>query len=174
MKFRNYKICCRNPKCGYETTKRYSVEEFERLQYPTGISCFLCGYPKAVVIHTNRMARDGFKPGFQRNIMKHCATYAEYKAWLKRMGLVELGYEEIPDFKPDERLNIWDREMIKLLESKGLKLSDREIKALQEGKLLDDVSENLTDNDTIEEDTRYQEGIREHEESTYREVTRGS
>lgn len=67
-----------------------------------------------IVIKSNRLVDDGFKPGFQRNIMKHCSTYGEYKAWLKKLGLIEIGYSDIPEEK-EARTQYWDDEKIKKL-----------------------------------------------------------
>lgn len=130
----SYLMKCRNPKCGIEFRRYWKREEFDRLQYDScgsGISCQKCGYPRCIVTKSKRSVDDGFKPGFQRNIMKHCATYSEYKDHLKNMGLIELGYDELPEKEP-EQTNYFDDEIMKLLyEKHGVNLDSREVLHLQ-------------------------------------------
>jgi hypothetical protein len=119
---------CQNEKCRNEFHRRYSVEEFDKLQYgsSSGIGCFDCGTPKMIVMKSNRQIQDGFKPGFQRNIRKHCETYSEYKAHLRNMGLIEVGYEDLPEHK-DTKTQYWTDEVLKKVYNEhGLKFSDRE------------------------------------------------
>ena len=133
----NYRLKCRNDKCGYDTLKRWRVEEFDQLAYGgdrPGIDCFQCGYPKMKVEKSHRRINDGFKPGFQRNIMKHCETYAEYKAHLKAMGLIELGYEDIPEGEETER-SYWNDKTLKKAHDRGFRVSGREAEALKKNKL---------------------------------------
>lgn len=81
---------------------------------------------------SNRVVKDGFKPGFQRNIRKHCSTYSEYKAHLKSMGLVEIGYEEHAPGTKIER-EFFSDDTIRMLNQKyNLSLSDSEIRKLKE------------------------------------------
>lgn len=133
----NFRLKCRNPKCGHEFLRRWSIEEFDKLQYggaTKGIPCFDCGFSKMLVMRSKRQIHDGFQPGFQRNIRKYCSTYAEYKQHLKDMGLVELGYEDLPEQK-EERINYWDDAMLKKINDMGIYISGREAKALAEGKI---------------------------------------
>ena len=133
----SYRLKCRNPKCGAEFLRHYPKMEFENLQYGgggSGIGCFQCGFPKMFVLKSGRVADDGFKPGFQRNIRKYCQTYEEYKAHLKAMGLVEIGYEELPKAK-EYRTNYWTDDILKKLydmSPKEDKLSDREAEHMKE------------------------------------------
>jgi len=127
----NYRMKCRNNKCGAEFHRRYSNDEFDDLQYSSkgghkGIGCFGCGYPKMMVMRSKKLVKDGFQPGFQRNIMKHCSTYSEYKAQLRQMGLIELGYEDLPKAK-ENRIQYWDDEFLKKVYNEhGVKFSDNE------------------------------------------------
>lgn len=121
-----YRLTCRNPKCSHDFHRGYRQKEFEELQYPNGIACFDCGFPRMIIMKSHRKLKDTFVPGFQRNIMKHCETYQEYKAHLGRMGLIELGYEDLPDGGP-HRAPYWnDVSLRKLHEKHGVKLSGRE------------------------------------------------
>lgn len=136
MSAQNFRFKCR--KCGYEGLRRYNVEEFDRLQYggdQKGISCFTCGFPKMVVMRSMKQVRDGFVPGFQRSIRKHCATYGEYKTHLKRMGLVELGYEDIEFDGEDKKIDYWDDSILKKVADMGVYISGREADALKQGKI---------------------------------------
>ena len=128
---------CRNPKCKHEFHRHYRSEEFDKLQYSGtgGISCYDCGYEKMMVIRSNKLVKDGFQPGFQRNIRKHCATYSEYKAHLKNMGLIEMGPEDVPVEDPDKAPhNYWSDAMLKKVYNKhGIKITDREAEHLKSG-----------------------------------------
>ena len=122
-------------KCGKEFHRFWKIEEFDRLQYKEsgqGIGCFDCGAPRMAVIRSNQTVKDGFQPGFQRSIRKHCNTYAEYKAWLKRLGLIEVGYEDIPEREPG-KTQYWTEDTLKMVYNQyGVKFSDREAEALKE------------------------------------------
>lgn len=96
----NYRMRCRNSKCGSEFLRRFSAKQWEDAQYGgdrPGVACYNCGTPSMAVMRSEQTVKDGFVPGFQRNIRKFCNTYAEYKSWLKIMGLIEFGYEDLPD-----------------------------------------------------------------------------
>lgn len=111
---KSYRLKCRNEACGHEFHRYWTPEEFDKLQYGAqpGIGCFSCGYPKMIVIKSNRNVNDKFKPGWQPNIRKHCATYSEYKAWLDKMGLIEVGNDDIPENKYQAQ-QYFDEKMIK-------------------------------------------------------------
>ena len=128
-----YRLKCRNQKCGGEFHRYYGSAEFDRLQYGTvpGIGCFQCGFSKMLVMKSSALVKDGFQPGFQRNIRKHCATYSEYKAHLKNLGLVELGYEDIPEFKGIKTQYFDDAMMRKIHKKHNISLSGREADHLQ-------------------------------------------
>jgi len=133
---KSYRLKCRNPKCNQEFLRYWPKLEFERLQYGAipGISCFQCGFPKMIVVKSNMTAKDGFNPGFQRNIRKHCATYSEYKAHLKIMGLQEVGYEDLPEEEGFSRTQYFNDKRLKKiydLLDKEDKFSDREAEYLK-------------------------------------------
>jgi len=129
-----YRMKCRHPKCGKDHHRFYKVEEYDLLAYggrEPGIACYDCGYPRMVVIKSKKSVDDTFKPGFQRNIRKHCDTYAQYKKHLKDMGLVEMGYEDFPQQK--EGQPFWsDAKLERICKEHGVKLSGNEIKHLKE------------------------------------------
>jgi hypothetical protein len=137
----NYRFKCRNPKCGYEGLRRFNIEEFDQLQYggtQPGIACFQCGYPKMAVMKSGWHVKDGFKPGFQRNIMKYCNTYEEYKQHIKDMGLIEIGYEEIPEPEDEsKRVTYWDDELLKKIYDRGIKIDGNEAEYLKAGYNID-------------------------------------
>jgi hypothetical protein len=130
----NFRFKCRKPGCGYEHLKRYNVDEFEKLQYPNGIPCEKCGFPKTVVMRSKQTAKDGFKPGFQASINKYCYSYKEYQQELKKRGLIEMGYEDIPDYQ-DGVTNYWTDDVIKNMWDNGVHLSGREIEMLKAGRV---------------------------------------
>lgn len=130
----SYRMKCQNLKCGAEHHKHYkSKEEFEKDQYPNGIGCFRCSYPKMVIMRSLRVAKDSFVPGFQRNIMMHFDDYGAYKKELKRRGLIEIGYEDLEDIE-ETRTKYWDDNLLKKINNQyGLQLSGREADALKDG-----------------------------------------
>ena len=131
----NYRFKCR--KCQHEFLRRYTVEEFDRTQYKTGFSCFDCGFEKMMVNKSNQNIKDGFQPGWQKNIAKYCGTYAEYKAQLKLMGLVETGFEDVKI--EGHKTQYFDPKMVeKLVRECHLDLSGREIEAIENGKMKDE------------------------------------
>jgi hypothetical protein len=111
------------------------VEEFDKVQYTTGHSCYNCGYPKMGVVRSKQTVKDGFVPGYQKNIRKHCWTYKGYQDELKKMGLVELGYEDVQE-TDGKGIKYWTPDMLKKLYdiTKG-KYSDRELDAIGDGKI---------------------------------------
>lgn len=128
-----YRMKCR--KCEREYHRHYSVEEFEKNQYGTanGWGCFDCGYPKMIVMKSNKRVKDGFQPGFQKSIREYCSTYGEYKQKLKERGLIELGYEELPE-REEKRESYWTPDVLKRLYNEfGVKFSDREAEELENG-----------------------------------------
>lgn len=133
---KSYRFKCRNDKCGHEFHRYFPLEEFEKTQYTTGFGCFDCGYPKMAVIKSSKRVKDGFQPGWQPNIRKHCETYSEYKAHLKQMGLIEFGYEEIEKYHCQnlaKQKPVWDDETLKIVYDKGIKVTDNEAYALKKG-----------------------------------------
>lgn len=129
----NYRFKCR--KCSQEFLRRLTKEDFEKDQYSAnGHKCFSCGFPKMAVIKTNQMIKDGFTPGWQSNIRKHCNSYSEYKAELKKMGLIEIGYDELPD-QEDSKTKYWTPDLLKKLHDMGIGFSGNELDAIEKGKL---------------------------------------
>jgi len=131
----SYRLKCQNKNCSHEFLRYWPKDEYETLQYNTvngeykGIACFDCGFPKMVVMKSKQVADDGFKAGFQRNIMKYCNTYAEYKAHLKNMGLIEIGYEKTEDRKFSEPF--FTPDLCRQLNQKhGISLSPLEMEGL--------------------------------------------
>jgi hypothetical protein len=128
---KSYRFKCRSSKCGLEFLRHYPSEEFDKLQYGgvrPGIGCFVCGFPKMAVMRSQKSVKDGFEPGFQRSIGKHCSTYAEYKAHLKAMGLVEMGYEDMPPHEPDKPVYFSDKKIRELNQRYGLGLNESDVK----------------------------------------------
>ena len=126
---------CRNQKCGNEFHRYYPQKEYDQLSFRDngtykGIGCYDCGFPKMIIMRSNKPVKDGFKPGFQRNIMKHCATYAEYKAHLKNMGIIEIGYEEIPERQENEPF--FNEKVLEMLaKNHNVHLGDHAVESLE-------------------------------------------
>ena len=137
MSANNYRLICQNPKCNHEFVRRFSNEEFDRIQYSTGHSCFDCGFKKMKVMKTFMNIRDTFQPGMQKNIRKWCDTYSQYKSYLKEMGLVEIGNEEMK--MESHKQQYFDKDTVKhIVQNTEMKLSGNEIEALENGKMKDE------------------------------------
>jgi len=132
-----YRFKCRNTRCNSEFHKYFPVEEFEEQQYKSGWACFDCGFARMGVIKSNKAVKDGFKPGYQRNIKKVCDTYGAYKQALKDMGLVEIGYDEI-NVEPESEdfSGYWTDDVLRELYTEdGVSLDGQLVKGLQSGEL---------------------------------------
>lgn len=129
----NYRFKCR--KCSQEFLRRFSTSEFEKTQYSgIGHQCYSCGYPRMAVIKSNKNIKDNFQAGWQPNIRKHCSTYGEYKAHLKEMGLIEIGYDELP-VDGEVKTKYWTPDLLKKLHDMGIGFSDNELDAIDQGKI---------------------------------------
>lgn len=133
----NYRFHCRNKKCGSDFHRHFPILEFEEQQYGSGWACFNCGFPRMGVIKSNKMVQDGFVAGFQRSIGKVCNTYGDYKKELKKMGLVEIGYDEIKEDPADEDFSgYWTDDILKeVYEEDDISLDGELIKGLQNGSI---------------------------------------
>lgn len=131
----SYRMHCRNQRCGADFHRHIPIEEFEKSQYsPSGWTCFRCGYPRMAIMKSNKQVKDSFQPGYQRNIGKYCANYTQYKQELKKMGLIEIGYEEMKTQPDDENFkDYWDDEILKEIYEDGISLDGELIKGLQSG-----------------------------------------
>lgn len=133
---KNYRFHCKNQKCGASFHRHFSVEEFETQQYGSGWACFKCGYPRMAVMKSNKSVKDSFIAGYQRNIGKYCSTYTQYKTELRKMGLIEIGYDEIKTQPEDENFkDYWDDEMLKEIYEDGISLDGELIRGLQNGSI---------------------------------------
>jgi len=137
-KIQNFNFKCRNSRCGYEGHRAYHIDEYDKLQYggdKPGIACFQCGFPKMLTMRSRQMAKDNeFTPGYQRNIGKFCATKSEYQGQIKKMGLIELWYEQLPDsaFDGDNSApNYWNDETLSKVRAHGIEISDLEAEGLK-------------------------------------------
>ena len=119
----SFRLKCR--KCGGEFHRHFKNEEFDELQGSAGIPCYNCGFPRMVTMRSMKTVKDGFKPGFQRNIGKFAHSYGAYKKELRAMGLVEVGYEEM-EAQEDGKTNYWTPELITKLNNDGAGISDNE------------------------------------------------
>lgn len=132
-----YKMKCRNDKCGGEFHRYFNQDEFEKTQYSSGWSCFNCGFPRMIVGGSKRLVKDGFQPGWQSSIRKHCDTYSEYKLHLKNLGLIEIGNEDFEAIieRNNAKVNhsTWNDKSLAKAISRGFTISDNEAEALKAG-----------------------------------------
>jgi hypothetical protein len=93
-----------------------------------------------------RMKKDGFTPGFQQNIMEYAGGPGEYAKKLKEKGLVEVGYDYIPQESTAIYNPFQNEEVLKELATME-ELSGQEMDALKSGELLKDVTLDLGSED---------------------------
>lgn len=83
--------------------------------------------------------KDGFIPGWQENIRMHITCPHQYKRALKDLGLVEIGYDYIPQASNKE-FNVFDNDaVIKATLDAGIYLSGNEIEAMKSGEYFKDL-----------------------------------
>ena len=91
-----------------------------------------------------RMKKDGFTPGWQANINEYAGGPGEYAKKLREKGLVEIGYDYIPQ-ESTSTFNPFQNEEV-LKELAGMEeMSDNEMDALKSGELLKDVALDLSE-----------------------------
>ena len=85
---------------------------------------------------SNRDVKNTFVPGYQKSINVWCDSYSQYKKELKKRGLIEIGYEDLPE-KEDNSSYRWDDESIKKMVQNGSldALDGQLISDMKEGKL---------------------------------------
>ncbi len=90
-------------------------------------------------LRNKRTKKDGFEPGWQENIREYHSDRASYNRAIKEKGLVELGYDYIP--QESTKVGGIERSLEFALYAKeiGVDLSDNEVDALVSGDLLKDV-----------------------------------
>jgi hypothetical protein len=82
---------------------------------------------------TKRMKKDGFEPGWQENIQAYAGGRREYNRMLKERGLVEIGYDYIPQESEDIVNFCHSDEFVNECLSQGVDLSGNEIEAIKTG-----------------------------------------
>jgi len=83
-----------------------------------------------------RMNKDGFEPGWQENIRAYAGGRKEYDKLLKERGLVEIGYDRVPE---DSTTVKGAKGLDFALHAKdlGIELNDQEIDAISDGSYFD-------------------------------------
>jgi len=96
---------------------------------------------KEIILNSKykRMKKDGFEPGMQDNINEYCGSRGEYDRRIRELGLVEIGYDAVPqdsttttDYTANLEFALHAREI-------GVSLTDNEIEGLVDGSMLKDV-----------------------------------
>lgn len=89
-------------------------------------------------LRNKRRKKDGFEPGIQPNTGKYAGGRLEYEKQLKEMGLVEIGYDYIPqESKPDYNPCATE-EFAKACLEEGVELTGNEIEAIKSGEYFKD------------------------------------
>lgn len=83
-----------------------------------------------------KMKKDGFTPGWQENIQAYAGGRLEYDRMLKERGLVEIGYDYVPQ---DSTTETGARGLEFALHAKelGIELSENEVEAIADGSYFD-------------------------------------
>lgn len=80
-----------------------------------------------------RRKKDGFEPGWQENIREYCSSRREYDRAIQRNGLVEVGYEYVPQEHNPDTNPCANREFVQACIDEGVDLSDNEKDAIMTG-----------------------------------------
>lgn len=80
-----------------------------------------------------RRRKDGFIPGFQENTGRYAGGREEYNKQLKEMGLVEIGYDYVPQESVGEHNFCQTDEFIETCLENGIELSGNEQEAIRSG-----------------------------------------
>lgn len=86
-----------------------------------------------------RMKKDGFTPGWQENIQAYCGGRREYDRALKERGLVELGYDYVPQESTRDDLSpCANEEFVQAAIEAGVDISGNEAEAIKSGEYFKD------------------------------------
>lgn len=80
-----------------------------------------------------RRKNDGFEPGIQPNTGLYAGGRLEYEKQLKNMGLVEVGYDYVPQESKGEHNFCHTQEFVDACLEEGIDLSGNEIEAIKTG-----------------------------------------
>lgn len=80
-----------------------------------------------------RRKKDGFTPGWQENIQAHAGGPQEYARLLKEKGLVEIGYDYVPQESDGGYNYCQTNDFVEACIEEGIDLSGNEIKAIKSG-----------------------------------------
>lgn len=86
-----------------------------------------------------RRKKDGFEPGFQPNTNRYAGGRLEYEKQLKEMGLVEIGYDYVPQASEGGVNPCHSEEFVKACIETGVELSGQEAEAIKSGGYFKDV-----------------------------------
>lgn len=87
---------------------------------------------------TKRMKKDGFEPGWQENIQAYAGGRREYNRLLKEKGLVEIGYDYVPQESNPNIHPCANEEFVKSAIEAGVDLSENEAEAIKSGEYFKD------------------------------------
>jgi hypothetical protein len=86
-----------------------------------------------------KRSKDGFVPGWQENIRMYITCPHQYRRALKDLGLVEIGYDYIPQQTETKFNPFANGEMVREAIKSGIDLSGREIDAIESGEYFEDL-----------------------------------
>lgn len=86
-----------------------------------------------------RRKKDGFEPGWQENIQAYAGGPREYAAMLKERGLVEIGYDYIPQESIGDANFCQTDEFVESCVEQGIELSGNEVQAIKSGEYFKDA-----------------------------------
>jgi hypothetical protein len=80
-----------------------------------------------------RRKKDGFTPGWQENIQAYAGGPREYARMLKERGLVEIGYDYVPQESDGGYDFCQTEEFVQACFENGVELTGNEIEAIKSG-----------------------------------------
>lgn len=85
-----------------------------------------------------RRKKDGFTPGWQENIQAYAGGPREYAQLLKEKGLVEIGYDYVPQESKGNYNFCQTEEFVEACIEQGIDLTGNEIEAIKSGEYFKD------------------------------------
>lgn len=90
---------------------------------------------------TKRMKKDGFEAGWQENIQEHVGGRREYDRRLRELGLVEIGYDYVPqESKGVEKSPCANLDFALAVKEQCPDIGDNQVDAIASGEFFSDGS----------------------------------
>jgi hypothetical protein len=87
-----------------------------------------------------RRKKDGFTPGWQENIQAYAGGPQEYSRLLKEHGLIEIGYDYVPQESKGNHNFCQSEEFVQACIEQGIDLTGNEVEAIKSGDYFKDTT----------------------------------